>query len=334
MIQYSIKLSKKWFLLSILFLGGVLQISAADPASIPGGASVNSVLASVNGDPVTLLDVVLETAPFERELAVIHTGERLNREIEKLRRTALEDIITRRLICKEYEEEPFQVPEQMIENMIDEHAKLLGGLTRKELEQRLKQNKMTLADLKKKMRERIIVNVILIRNCDKQVVVTPKDVYEEYQKNLDRWTHPAQVGFQMIQLNKENPRSGIGAADTAEKLTSVLAAGASEELFIKLMDEYSDGPRNGFSASVELPKLRPEFQSAVKDKKTGDIVGPIDTPEAIFFIRINSLQLSTPIPFEKAAPELEEQLRRDAIRKKRDEYSKQLRAKALIQYYI
>ena len=53
----------------------------------------------------------------------------------------------------------------MIENMIDEHAKLLGGLTRKELEQRLKQNKMTLADLKKKMRERIIVNVILIRNC-------------------------------------------------------------------------------------------------------------------------------------------------------------------------
>ena len=319
------------FLLSLIFLCLLLPLNAA---ALPGGASVNSVLASVNGDPVTLLDVVLETAPFERELAVIHTGERLNREIEKLRRAALEDIITRRLICKEYEEEPFQVPEQMIENMIDEHAKLLGGLTRKELEQSLKQNKMTLADLKKKMRERIIVNVILIRNCDKRVVVTPKDVYEEYQKNLDRWTHPAQVGFQMIQLNKENSRSGTGAADTAEKLTSVLAAGVSEELFTKLMDEYSDGPRNGFTASVELPKLRPEFQNAVKDKKTGDTVGPIDTPEAIFFIRIHSMQLSTPIPFEKAAPQLEEQLRRDAIRQKREEYSKRLRAKALIQYYI
>ena len=322
------------YLLTILIFCLFAHAPAADSAALPGGASINSVLASVNGEPVTLLDVVLETAPFEHELAVIHTGERLNREIENLRRTALEDIITRRLICKEYKEDPFQVPEQMIENMIDEHAKLLGGLTRKELEQRLKQNKMTLADLKKKMRERIIVNVILIRNCDKQVVVTPKDVYEEYRKNIDRWTHPAQVGFQTIQLNKENPRSGTSAADTAEKLSSVLAAGTGEELFIKLMDEYSDGPRNGFSASVELPKLRPEFQSALKDKKTGDIVGPIDTPEAIFFIRINSLQLSTPIPFEKAAPELEEQLRRDAIRKKREEYSKQLRAKALIQYYI
>ena len=325
---------KIWSCLFALIFCIFAHISAADSTALPGGASVNSVLASVNGEPVTLLDVVLETAPFERELAVIHTGERLNREIEKLRRTALEDIITRRLICKEYEEEPFQVPEQMIENMIDEHAKLLGGLTRKELEQRLKQNKMTLADLKKKMRERIIVNVILIRNCDKQVVVTPKDVYEEYQKNIDRWTYPALVGFQTIQLNKENPRSGISAADTAEKLTSVLAAGVGEELFVKLMDEYSDGPRNGFTASVELPKLRPEFQNAVKDKKTGDIVGPIDTPEAIFFIRIHNMQLPTPIPFEKAAPELEEQLRRDAIRKKRDEYSKQLRAKALIQYYI
>lgn len=334
MIRFLMKLCKKCSIFSLLILGYLLPLSAADPVTLPGGTSVNSVLATVNGEPVTLLDVVLETAPYERELAVMHTGERLNREIEKLRRAALEDIITRRLICKEYEEEPFQVPEQLIENMIDEHARLLGGLTRKELELHLKQNKMTLADLKKKMRERIIVNVILIRNCDRQVVITPKDVYDAYLQNIDRWTHPAQVGFQMIQLNKENPRSGTGAADTAEKLTSVLAAGAGEELFTKLMDEYSDGPRNGFVASVELPKLRPEFQSAVKDKKTGDIIGPIDTPEAIFFIRIHSMQLSTPIPFEKAAPQLEEQLRRDAIRKKREEYGKRLREKALIQYYI
>ncbi len=327
-------LSKKLFLLPVLLFCIFTAGSAAESGTLPGGASVNSVLASINGEPVTLLDVVLETAPFERELAVMYTGERLNREIEKLRRAALEDIITRRLICKEYEEEPFQVPEQMIENMVDEHAKRLGGLTRKELELRLKQTKMTLADLKKKMRERIIVNVILIRNCDKQVVVTPKDVYEEYRKNIDRWTHPAEVGFQTIQLNKENPRSGTSAAETAKKLTSVLAAGAGEDLFIKLMEEYSDGPVNGFTTSIELPKLRPSFQDAVKEKKTGDIVGPIDTPEAIFFIRIHSLQLATPIPFERAAPELEEQLRRDAIRKKRDEYGNRLREKALIQYYI
>ena len=321
-------------ILLIIFSCAMADLSAADAVSVPGGASINSVLASVNGEPVTLLDVVLETAAFERELAVMYTGERLNREIEKLRRAALEDIITRRLICKEYEEDPFQVPDQMIENMIDEHAKMFGGLTRKELELQLKQRNMSLADLRKKMRERIIVNVILIHNCDKQVVVTPKDVYSEYQKNIERWTHPAKVEFQMIQLNKENPRSGIAAAATAEKLSSVLSSGAGEELFSKLMDEYSDGPRNGFITSIEVPKLRPEFQVALKDKKSGDVIGPVDTAEAIFFVRIFRLQLSTPIPFEKIAPELEEQLRRDAIRKKREEYGKRLRAKALIQYYI
>ncbi len=329
-------MTAKKSLLILLLLSGCLMmlLSAADTVSIPGGTSINSVLASINGQPVTLLDVVQETAPLEQELAVMYTGERLNREIEKLRRSALEDIITRRLICKEYEAEPFQVPDQMIENMIDEHAKMLGGLTRKELELQLKQSRMTLADLKKKIRERIIVNVILIRNCDKQVVVTPKDVYEEYQKNIDRWTHPAQVEFQMIQLNRENPRSGTTAPETAEKLSSVLSAGSGEELFINLMEEYSDGPRNGFTNSVELPKLRPEFQNALKNKKSGDVVGPIETVEAIFFIRIKSLQLATPIPFEKAAPELEEQLRREAIRKKRTEYGNSLRAKALIRYYI
>lgn len=324
-------------LLSAMLIALFCSFSAFDAigqaAPPPGGTSVNSVLATVNGEPVTLLDVVLETAPFERELAVTYSGERLNREIEKLRRDTLDDIISRRLIYKEYDADPFQIPEQMIENMLDEHARAMGGLTRQELEVRLKRSNMTLADLRSKARERIIVNVILIRNCDKQAVVTPKDVYEEYQKNIETWTHPAKVEFQMIQLNKEAPRCG-NSKETAEKLQSVLANGASEELFSNLMDEYSDGPRNGFTTIAELTKLRPEFQSALKDKKSNEIVGPLDTLEAIFFIRIRSIQLSTPIPFEKVAAELEEKLRREAIRKKRDEYIKDLRSKALIQYFI
>lgn len=326
---------KKALLLCIAMLFcGPFHLLSAEPLSHSRGTSVNSVLASVNGEPVTLLDVVLETAPIERELAVTYSGERLNREIEKLRRDALEDIIKRRLISKEYEADPFVVPEQMIENMIDEHARVLGGLTRKELENRLKKSNMTLADLRSKARERIIVNVILIRNCDKQVVVTPKDVYEEYQKNIDSWSTPAKVEFQMIQLNRENPRSGTKAEETAAKLQSILTHGAGEELFAKLAEEYSDGPRNGFIAIMEIPKLRPEFQAAIKGKRPGDLIGPLNTNEAIFFIRIRSMQLSTPIPFENIAPELEEQLRRDAIRKKRDEYIRDLRSKALIQYFI
>ncbi|MBO5960071.1 MAG: SurA N-terminal domain-containing protein, partial [Lentisphaeria bacterium] len=166
---------RKIFFLFLIFSAGIFAV-AAEPENGRAlrGSSINSVLASINGQPVTLLDVVLETAPLERELAAIHTGDRLNREIEKLRRAALEDIITRRLICREYDAEPFQIPDQMIENMLDEHAKAVGGLTRKELENQLKQSGMSVADLRKKIRERIIVNVLLIKNCDKQVVVTPK----------------------------------------------------------------------------------------------------------------------------------------------------------------
>lgn len=310
--------------------------TAAEPqlSLLPGGSSINSVLASINGEPITLLDVVLETAPMERELAAIYTGERLNREIVKLRRSVLEEIITRRLICREYASEPFQIPEQMVENMLDEHAKMLGGMTRKELENKLRENGMTLDDLRKKIRERIIVNILLIRNCDKQVVITPKDVYDEYMKNIDQWTHPALVEFQMIQLNRDGGRAGADAKQAAEKLQSLLKNSISEALFVQLMEEYSDGPRNGFAASVEMPKLRPEFQTALKDKKIGDVIGPVQTPEAFFFIRIKSLQLSTPIPFDKIAPELERRMRTEAIQKKRDEYSKRLRQQALIQYFI
>ena len=48
------------------------------PVAVPlPGTSIDSVLVSVNGEPITLLDVILETSGRERELAGTYSGERL-----------------------------------------------------------------------------------------------------------------------------------------------------------------------------------------------------------------------------------------------------------------
>lgn len=298
--------------------------------------TVNSVLATVNGEPITLLDVVLESGARERELANVYSGDRLIQETSRLRRTVLNDIIFHKLVYREYLNQPFDIPIQHVEAMLDEHAKTLGGISRVELEKKLNSYGSSLTELRKKARERIAVDVILLRDCDSKVVVTPKDVYDEYCANVEKFTSGRQVDFQLLQLNLENGRSGMTAAEAAKKIGS-LVKNADATLFTRLVTEYSDNPnreKGGMVIGEELPKLRPEFQKALKDRKSGDVVGPVSTPEALFFLRVIVVKEAKIVPFEEVSPALYQELRKREAMKKRREYEKKLREKALIRIYI
>lgn len=186
-------------LTAFLLFVSVAFSAAAEPVkqvSYAGAVSVNSVLATVDGEPITLLDVVRESGRAEHELAAVYTGERLKDETQKIRRKILNDLILRKLVLKEYRREPFPIPNQLVESMLDRHAKELGGISREELEKRLRQEGMSMDAFRKEMRERIAVDVIISRNCDQRVTVSPKDVYDEYQRNSARLTQSEQIDFQ------------------------------------------------------------------------------------------------------------------------------------------
>ena len=66
----------------------------------------DSILASVNGESITLQDVMLETNADEAKLASLYNGEDLVRKIEEIRRKVLENLINRKLIYATYKKEP------------------------------------------------------------------------------------------------------------------------------------------------------------------------------------------------------------------------------------
>lgn len=321
------------------FLLVMLLSTAVFPAVYASGKSqttVNSVLATVNGEPITLLDVVLESGARERELANVYSGGRLIRETSRLRREVLNDIIFHKLVYREYQQQPFDIPIQHVEALLDEHARNLGGLSRAELEKKLNSYGSSLSELRKKARERIAVDVILYRDCDSKVVVTPKEVYDEYCANVEKFTSARQMDFQILQLNLENGRSGMTAAEAAKKIGGTIR-NADGTLFTRLVTEYSDNPnreKGGMVIGEELPKLRPEFQKALKNRRIGDVIGPVSTPEAIFFLRVTAVKEAKIVPFENVSSTLYQELRKREATKKRREYEKKLREEALIRTYI
>ena len=317
--------------IAVTLLAGLL--SAQD---IGKETRIDSVLASVNGEPITLLDVMLESSRDEMRLASLYSGARLYSEISRLRKKITEDIIIRKLIYAKYQEKPFPIDNQYIENMLDHLAATVGGGSRDTLIRKAEAMGTTLKELKEKAKEKIAVDIMLGEHCDRPVYITPKETFEYYQKNTKEWTTPARYSLELLLIARTGGRSGPNPELACKKLAEQLK-NADKNLFAQLAKTNSDAPNaetGGKVGFVDADKLRPEFGPAVKNMKPGEIIGPLTTPEGFYFIRLDAILPEEKIPFEKAAEDIRRKLENQQKQEYRRVYGEKLKKQALIRYYF
>ena len=316
-----------------LLLAGTVTLSAQN---LGKETRVDSVLASVNGDPITLLDVMLESSREELRLASLYSGARLYSEISQLRKKITEDIIVRKLIYAKYQEKPFPIDNQYIERMLDHLAVTIGGGSRDSLVKKAEALGTTMEELKEKAKEKIAVDIMMAESCDRPVYITPKEVYEYYQKNRSEWITPASYKLELLLVGRNGGRSGPDPKVACGKLSKQLKNG-SKELFVQMVKANSDAPNaesGGAVGAVDEDKLRPEFAKVVKTMRPGQIQGPLETPEGYYFIRLDSIQKQKEIPYEKAAGEISKRLEDQQKEQLRKAYGEKLKEQALIRYYF
>jgi len=303
----------------------------------PAGTRVDSVLATVNGEPITMLDVILETGSQEKELAGIYSGERLRSETLKLHMETVDQIVFRKLVYEKYKTEPFDIPRQEIENLLDEFVRTSGAESRAALEKEFLRAGITPEQLREQAKERIAVEVLLMRDCDHHVYITPKEVYEDYKAHPEKWTVPEKISLQMLQINVTTGAAGGDPKSAVEAIRKELEKDSSQKNFTRLVLEKSDGAtasEGGTKEDIEMDKLRPEFIEALKGKKIGDVVGPIEAPEAYFFLRIVATKPAKLIPFSQANRDVRDALFKEKAAEKRKEYSEQIRRNAVVYYFF
>jgi len=315
-------------------------LAADSMVSVPtpmAGTRIDSVLVSVNGEPITLLDVILESGSLEKEIAGVYSGERLLTETLALRKETIEQIVFRKLVYEKYKNDPFDIPRQEIENLLDEFVRSAGAESRASLEKSLLPFGITPERLRDQARERIAFEVIRLRDCDHHVDITPKEVFEDYKAHPEKWTIPEKISLQMIQINVTAGSAGGDPQAAVKAIRKELDEDSSQKNFTRLVLEKSDGATastGGITEGAEFNKLRPEFIEALKDKKAGDVVGPIEAPEAFFFLRVVGIEPAKLIPFSQANREVRDALFQEKAAEKRKEYFERLKREAVIRYYF
>ena len=316
-----------------LCVGAVVVTAAPDGAGMVRTPDrLNAVLATVNGEPISLGDVLPLTQAREYQAAAAYSGEALEKAICKLRLEAVDDLIDQKLIVADYATKSFVIPERDVDAALDEASIQMGCRSRGELAKKLRAGGSSLEEFRQRVREQLIVQLMLHREYLASNFITPEDMHRYYQEHREEFSRQERIELAMLQLSSERPDLENLVREISEKLA------ADPGAFADLVLRFSSGPGRGDGGnlgSIERRRLRPEFAAALgKDPKAGVIYGPLRTADGVFWLKVISCQSGETIPFERSGAEIRRRLEIELRRKCRARYCARLRKNAIIRYFI
>jgi len=324
---------RRFFLTAMMLPTLALAATGAEPEPKSPPPEMNSVLASVNGVPVSLVDVLGTTRDSEYRAFAVFSGPRLEEEIRSIRRKAVDEKIDKMLVLEEYrgQENPPPIPAQAIEEELDRIAERMGVRSRSEFVRKLRNSGTDIDKLRKEIEEYLIFHMMVYDRIRIESNITPKEVYEYYQAHREEFVRPETIQLAMIMLKISDPELEEKSAAIARELA------ASPDAFAELARKYSVGPdseNGGDLGKIERKRLRTEFAAAMPVLEAGRVYGPIRTAEGVSFLRILSHTPEEKGDFGSLSPEIRRKIDLEEREKIRNTYMEKLRAQAIIRYFF
>jgi parvulin-like peptidyl-prolyl isomerase len=288
----------------------------------------NKVVATVNSEPISMFDLRLESYYFEKRLRAKYSGERLEKEISNLRSKVLETLVEQKLIYSEYLKTPFPIPRQYIEDEIDAMCRKFHK-TRTDFLASLKKYGGNSINLEKRIKEKLVVQIMVQQFCKRPVYIKPRDVYDYYKENLAKFTNKSKYKLFLIVLDKNK----LGNGELIKLKKKILS---SDKLtfssLAKVFSVDSSAERGGDLGWSDRSELRKDFLTAINGKLKGDIATlKIDDLQYFFFI--DGFIPESKEKFSSVQESIRKQMEKSLQMQKYNEYLDKLKRTYRIEYY-
>lgn len=313
----------------IIFLPVFLILTVAVPfVDAAPAQEVNSILASVNGEAITLMDVLPLTMPRENQLRAIYSGKLLEQEIRTLRKNTVDRLIDSKLLQKEYANQTFRIANSDIEREIDRIAENMGCRSREEFLEKLRKDGMTLETVRLDLEKNMMAQTMIQRQIMIAGKITPGEVYKYFLDHKKEFVKEAKIGLEMLKLEPSRP-------ELSKDVAEISAALKRQDVdFSALIKKYTPGAGTGNLGEIECRLLRPEFAAALKNAVTGAVAGPLQVDGATVWLKVVSYQKAVAIEFKAVEAQITQELEKKRREGILQEYFKYLRKNAVVEYYF
>ncbi len=301
-----------------------LPLSGRAAAPEPRAIEVNKIAAVVNGEIITLHEVRRIVGGRLAQQGIAPNSPGAAARIDSMVRDVIQNITDEILLRQEAERLEIQVSDSEVENELRKIVQQ-GQTSMEEFQAKIASQGGTMEDVRKHIRNNILSQRIISIMIARKVMVSQEEINAYYEAHKNEFIADRSVDISLIVF---------GPAANAEDVAAKIRRG--ELSFEEAAKTYSiaPGPENGRLGFIPWNDLNDALRteiSMLRDEQASDIF-LLDMNKAMLYL--HSSTHGRPMTLEEATPEIERILRTPLLETRFDEYTQQLRARAVIDIRI
>lgn len=307
----------------------ILAISLACAASIFAAqpvlaAPVSRIVAVVNGDMIT-------SRELEKAVKPEFVGQQIDPQkspelADMVRRAVLDNMINEKILRQQAAKDKIEVTEEQIDAALDSMIKEMQ-MTREQFFSQMAKDGFTEKMLRDKASVQILNQRVMNQNVVRKVVVTEEEVNDYYRK------HMASLATGRYRVAMLIYPGDVDAQKWADDIASGKVSFADAARKVSVGPNPEEGGDLGFMA---IGDMAPGMAQVVSSMGKGDVsplinVGPSQIQVAVLDIEAAEVdEKSDAKPDAATAARIEEILRRPRLQERLQQYTTELRQKALV----
>lgn len=315
----------------VWLIGGFLLLGLA-----PAWAQrqlVDRVIAVINDEAITQSELDVYLRPLYESLKEQYQGEELMRQLNAIRLKLLNQMIEDRLVFQEAKTRGIKADEGEIAGQIQEIKTRYPSEA--EFENALEREGISVTELEENVRRQILIRRLHDIEIRAQVVVSPREIEEYYEKNQSEFAEEEKTKLRSITVykGKEAEEKGLVDEKAHAKIESAekrLRAGESFEALAKEFSEDTHAQEGGLVGWVRRGEMLSAIEQGLAPLKGGSISPILETPGAYHVFKIEEKILGRLPSLDEVREKIRVTLFRQKAGKRFKEWMDQLKARAYI----
>jgi len=298
----------------------VLALCAA--GAIARAEIVEEVAAFINGQILTLSEMVEREGQIRQQLSRQFEGSDLEAKMADARKNLLTDMIRELLLVQRAEIMGLdldKVYQQAVDNLKDQQ----GIKTNDEMNALLKQEGLTKDELRKMLLRFNVPDIMINLEVRQKIVVTDEEVKAFFEMHREEFRVEESYKIREIVLLAEG-HTDAELQEIAAKIKTELAAGTA---FAEAVLKYSEAPsrfQEGIIGPVSAADLSPALRAAVQKMKQGEVSEPIQMSHGLHIVQLDTKTEAKEPDVESVRAGIENKLKQEKFGQAIEDYWQRL----------
>ena len=305
---------------------------------------IEQILVKVNGEVFTKSDLEARQVVRLRELQDQKpdlkgdTNDELRKTLDDITPEILVDVVDEMLVVQRGKELGYTLSDTQFQSVVGNIRTQNKLETEEQFQAALKQEGVTLADLRKNLERQMIWQRVQQNEVVNKIAMTEDEARAYYDSHLTEFTTPASVTVREILISPPTESRGVSvAADEAsrERADAVRARAVAGESFEKLAADVSDSTsraNGGLIGPIKLDDLSADLRNTIEALKVGEVSESLRTTRGYQILKLETLSPKETLAFEPAREQIADRILEEKRKREFLKYLEKLRAQSIIEW--